>query len=485
MAAEGPETTGPDLSGRATGLAEGAGGVWSPARRGLTAALVASVTLVGSETLAVATVMPAVAEDLGYGGYGLAFSVFSVGSIVGVLLAGPATDRVGPWRPFLLGMTLFAVGLAVGAAAPHLGVLIAGRLLQGLGAGAIPAVSYACIGRAYPEAVKPRMLAVLSTAWVLPGVVGPGLAGLVAEHVGWRWVFGGLLPLVALAIAAASGPLRRLAPDTVGSLAGLPVLDALRFAAGVGLFIAAIDRLQPFSALAVLSAAAMVLIGMVAAGRPAQRLLPGGWWKARPGIAAAVVARALVAYAFVAVDAFVPLALTDVRGRSLIFASLAVSIATLVWSVGSWVADRAVARTGPGRLAAYGALLVMAGVLLQTLLLFDSVPVFIGLPGVAVAALGMGVAFTPLAMLVLDQQEEANAGVASSWMSLFELLGFAFGPAVGGALVAAAPAPPGLARNLTVAFLLAAVVAGAAVALRGRLVPAAARSGASARSPRR
>jgi MFS family permease len=443
----------------------------------LTAALVVAVVLVGSETLAVATVMPAVADDLGLGGYGLAFSLFSVGSVVGVLLAGPASDRRGPLVPFVLGMGLFALGLVVGTAAPSMPVLVAGRALQGLGAGAIPAVSYACIGRAYPEASRPRMLAVLSTAWVLPGLVGPGLAGLVAAGAGWRWVFGGLVPLVVLATVAAVRPLGRLSDPATGRAPGsapappLPVLDAVRFAVGVGLLVAAVGRVRPTDPWAMLVALAFAAAGVVCAAGPSRRLLPAGWWSARPGIAAVVVARALVAYAFIAADAFVPLLLTDVRGRSLTFASLAVSLAALVWSVGSWLAERLVVRVGPSRLAAIGAAVVAVGVLWQVTLAVTAVPVVVALGGVALAAGGMGIAFTPLAMLVLDHPADAGAGVASSWMSLFEQLGFACGPLLGGALVAASSDPSALGRNLAASFVVAAGAAVIVVLLGGRLSP--------------
>lgn len=451
-----------------------AGGVWAPGSRELTAALVASVTLVGSETLAIATVMPVVSDELGVAGYGLAFSVFFVGSIVGVLLAGPATDRVGPRRPFLIGMGLFGAGLAVGALAPAMLVLLAGRLLQGLGAGVIPAVGYACIGRAYPEPARPRMLAVLSTAWVLPGVIGPGLAGFVAGQAGWRWVFGGLLPLVVLTAAAAVRPLGRLDPaPAILPIGGLPVLDTVRFAAGVGLVVAAVDRLLPFGLPAVALAAVIAAVGVLCAAGPARRLLPAGWWRARRGVAAAVTVRGLLSYAFLAVDAFVPLVLTDVRGRSVVFASLAVSVSALVWSAGSWAAERLVSRFGAARLSAAGAALVTVGVAGQMVLLIPAVPIPLGLAGVAVAAFGMGLSLTPLSMLVLDQREEVSTGRASSWMALFEQLGFAAGPLLGGLLVTAAPIPPGLTRGLAVAFAVAVAIAALATALRPRLLPVA------------
>ena len=71
--------------------------------------------------------------------------------------------------------------------------------VQGFGAGAVPSIGYVAIGRSYPEALRPRMFAVLSSAWVIPGLLGPSLASIVEHALGWRWVFLGLLPFVLVA----------------------------------------------------------------------------------------------------------------------------------------------------------------------------------------------------------------------------------------------------------------------------------------------
>src|SRR6202007_2657270 len=97
------------------------------------------------------------------------------------------------------GVRLFGAGLAVAGLAPSMGVLLAGRVLQGLGAGAVPSVAYASIGRSLPEPLQARMMAILSTAWVAPGLAGPALSAEVARLFGWRWVFLGLLPVVVVA----------------------------------------------------------------------------------------------------------------------------------------------------------------------------------------------------------------------------------------------------------------------------------------------
>src|SRR5499425_947009 len=186
-------------------------GLWAPQTRALTVGLVLTVTFVASEALAVVTVMPIVARDLGgLRLYGWVFSAFMLGSVVGIVLAGREADRRGPAVPFVAGLVLFGAGLAVAGLAPSMEVLVAGRVLQGLGAGAVPAVAYAAIGRSLPGPLRARMMAVLSTAWVVPGLAGPVLAAEVARLFGWRWVFLGLLPVVAVSGAVAVPALIRL-----------------------------------------------------------------------------------------------------------------------------------------------------------------------------------------------------------------------------------------------------------------------------------
>src|SRR6201999_2130113 len=174
-----------------------AGGIWTPGRRSLTIGLVLAVTLVAFEALAIATVLPVVSRQLGdLRLYGWVFSAFLLASLIGIVVAGTLADRAPLGRPMLAGLALFTLGLIIGGTAPDMAILVAGRAVQGLGAGVVPAVAYVAISRCYPEESRPRMFAVLSTAWVVPGLAGPGIAALVAEAVGWRWVFLGLIPLV-------------------------------------------------------------------------------------------------------------------------------------------------------------------------------------------------------------------------------------------------------------------------------------------------
>src|ERR1700730_11129975 len=211
-------------------------GLWAPSRRALTAGLVLTITFVATEALAVVTVLPIVARHLGgLQVYGWVFSAFMLGSIVGIVGAGRAADRRGPAVPYVGGLILFTSGLAIAGLAPSMAVLVVGRALQGIGAGAMPAVAYVVIGRTLAGRLRARMMAVLSTAWVLPGLAGPALSAEVARQFGWRWVFLGLIPLVAVTGALAMPALLRLGAPAARSPRGHRLLGGVATAAGAGL----------------------------------------------------------------------------------------------------------------------------------------------------------------------------------------------------------------------------------------------------------
>src|SRR5262249_7288519 len=169
-------------------------------RRALSIGLVLTVSIAAFEALAVATVLPETVREIGgLAWYGWAFTGFLLANLAGIPLAGEAADRRGPAPPYVAGVLLFGVGLGVAGSAHSMLVLVAGRVLQGAGAAALSAVSYVAVARAYPADAQPRMMAMLSSAWVIPGLFGPALAAAVARSAGWRFVFLGLVPATLLA----------------------------------------------------------------------------------------------------------------------------------------------------------------------------------------------------------------------------------------------------------------------------------------------
>ena len=251
-------------------------GLWAPHRRALTLGLVLTVTFVASEALAVITVMPVVARDLnGLALYGWAFSSFQLASLVGIVLAGRDADRHGPARPYVAGLVLFATGLLVAGLAPSMWVLVAGRCLQGLGAGAVPAVAYVAIGRSLREAQRARMMAVLSTAWVVPGRRRPG--GGSGRGAPVRVALGVPRPDPAWSLVA--GPIAVPALVRLGRTEAPPaeehrIADAVRTAAGAAFVLAAL------SAHDVLFGLGLAAVGVIVGVAPLRRLLPAGTLRA-------------------------------------------------------------------------------------------------------------------------------------------------------------------------------------------------------------
>ncbi len=407
-------------------------GLWAPDRRGLTIGLVLTITFIASEALAVVTVMPVVARDLGgLSLYGWAFSAFMLGSLVGIVLAGRDADRHGPARPYVAGLVLFASGLVVAGLAPSMAVLVVGRSLQGLGAGAVPAVAYVAIGRTLPEALRPRMMAVLSTAWVVPGVVGPALAAAVAHLFGWRWVFLGLVPLVALAGPIALPSLVHLGRPRANPRTEHRVSDGLRTAAGAALCLGALGGHG--LALGLALGIAGVVVGLPAL----RRLLPPGTLAARPGLPATILLRGLLTFAFFGADAYVTLSVTTVRHHGTLMAGAVVTASTLAWTAGAWVqAQRSTAWEG-ARLVRAGLGCILLGIAGMATFVHPGVPVVVAFASWTVSGFGMGLSYAPISLMMLRAAPSGREGWASASLNLVDVLGIALGVGIGGGAVAA------------------------------------------------
>lgn len=423
--------------------------------------MVLTVTLVAFESMAIATVMPLVEEDLGdLWLYGWVFSAFFLGNLVGVVVAGSAADRRRPAVPYAVGLVVFSVGLVVGGAASSMSMLVAGRLLQGLGAGAMPAVAYVCIGRGYRPEARARMFALMSTAWVVPSVAGPALAGLIGATLGWRWVFLGLLPLCGvIGLVALSGVRTIGTPEE--RTAEATVLRAIQVAVGAGLLLAGLQARSVVLVLALVCAGAAIMV-------PAfRRLTPPGTLRGRAGLPAAVLVRGLLGFGFFAADAYVPFAITTVRGMSATLGGLALTTATFTWTLASWLQARWVDRVGPRRLVLGGLLVIGGGSLSLLAVLVPSIPAWIGLVSWGIGGFGIGLAFAPLSLVTLALAAPGEEGRATAGLQLSDMLGTALGTGVAGAIVTfGSRTLDSETAGLVLVFLVAAAVSflGAAVA---------------------
>ncbi len=444
-----------------------ADGLWAPVRRPLTVGLALAVTVVAFEALAVATVLPIVSRDLGgIRLYGWVFSAFLLASLFGIAVTGTIADRGPLQRPMLAGLTLFAAGLVVGGTAPTMSVLVAGRALQGLGAGVVPAVAYVAISRGYPGHTRPRMFAVLSSAWVVPGLIGPAAAAVVATQVGWRWVFLGLLPLVGVAGVIAVVALRHVPPPDRARHTDIPYLPVIGVVAGAALALGAATD----GTLAVVVAG--LVCGLAVLGLSLRKLTPAGTLRAAPGLPVTVLTRGLMTFAFFAGEAYVPYALTTVRHSAPTLAALALVASTMSWTAGSWIQARYVRRIGPRRLVRIGQQVTLLGLALMGTALLPAAPAAIGVLAWGIAGSGMGVAYAPLSVTTLDRAAPGEAGTATSALQLCDVLGQALGTGGAGAVVAVMVAGGHGARlGVALAFGLGAV-AGLIALVFGHRLPA-------------
>jgi len=446
-----------------------AGGLWSAERRPLTLGLVLTITLVASEALAISTAMPVVARDLGgLELYGLVFSAFFVGSLFGIVVVAGLIDRVGVLIPFVAGLVLFAIGLLIGGAAPSMEVLIAARFIQGIGGGTIPPVAYVAIGRSLPESLRPRMFATLSTAWILPGVFGPGVAGFVAETFHWRLVFLGLLPLILVSGSMSIRGLRALPaghPAAAGPSPWRRLGEATVLAAGIVLVTAGLA-----------SEALPLIVGLTAAGLAItalamSRLAPPGTLRARRGYPTAVLLRGVLTFAFFCIDAYVALLLVEVRGWSATAAGLALTAATISWTAGSWTQARLSDRIRTEQFVLVGFPIVAIFIAALGLVLLPQVPAWLAVPIFAAAGFGMGLTYSQFAIIVLRDAPAAIQGTVTAGLTLTDVIGTAIGTGVAAAAVAASVRAglgpgPGIAAAVVVGSVVAFVGFGLAPRLR-------------------
>jgi MFS family permease len=150
----------------------------------------ALVFLAAFESLAVTTIMPIVNRELnGASLYAMAFAGPLATGVIGMVAAGNWSDRRGPVAPLYLSVALFTAGLLMAGTAGAMPLLVAGRLVQGLGGGAMTVALYVVVARVYPPQLHAKVFAGFAAAWVIPSLVGPFAAGLVAQLASWHWVF--------------------------------------------------------------------------------------------------------------------------------------------------------------------------------------------------------------------------------------------------------------------------------------------------------
>nr|WP_281366544.1 MFS transporter [Nocardioides thalensis] len=396
------------------------------------------IAFVAFEAMAVATMMPTVARDLdGLDLYALAFAAPLASGVVGMVAAGMWSDRTGPVAPLLVSMALFAAGLVVAGLAPSMEMLLVGRVLQGLGGGALTVGLYVLVGLVYPPPLQPAVFASFAAAWVLPSLFGPGLAALVADVWTWRWVFLGTIAFVALALVLLAPALRRLEPRAeAGEPGGYSRLWWAVVGAAAVLALELAGSARGAAAVGGVVALAVVWIAL-------GRLLPRGSRVAARGLPAVVATRGLLAAMFFCAEAYIVYVLQEHWDLSAGRAGIALTCVGVVWAAASQVQARLGERVSHSRAMVIGTSIVLLALtgLAGSVLAFESgarpsavVPV----AAYVLAGAGMGFAYPRTGVAMLATSTDQDRGFNSSALSIADSLGAALALSVAGAAFAAA-----------------------------------------------
>ena len=430
------------------------GGVLAPQYRALTVGMVALITLVAFESLAVTTAMPTVAQALdGLSLYALAFGGPLASGVVAMVVSGTWSDLKGPTRPLWHGTAWFLAGLIIAGLAPSMEVLVAGRIIQGFGSGLLTVALYVVVGQLYPARLRPRIFAAFATGWVVPSLVGPAIAGLIVEHTSWRIVF---LAVPAIAIPAALVMRPGLARGSAhearpGRLWDKRAMWAIAAAVGVGLLHYGGQQSGVLQLV-------LLVVGLAGVIAFAPRLLPSGTFTFGRGLPSVVALRGLVAAAGFGAEVFLPLMLTRERGLSPALAGLVLTVSALSWTAASWYRGRPNQPFSHAVFLQAGMVSIVLGIVTAALTLNSQVPVVVGILGWSLTGLGMGTVFPTLSVLVLEYSERDQQGANSSALQLSDSLATATVLAVGGSLFAALEPHSAITAYL-VAFGLPALLA--------------------------
>ncbi len=411
--------------------------ILSPAYAATTIGLFSLIAFAAFEAMAVTTVMPTVARDLdGFDYYALSFAAPFASGVVGMVAAGMWSDRSGVLRPLMASMVVFSLGLVVCGLAPTMEVLVIGRVVQGLGSGAMVVAVYVVVGLIYPAVLRAAIFASFAAAWVLPALFGPALAAFVAHAIGWRWVFLGTVALVALAAALVAPSVRSLPQPQASrrtpraqlwwaTLAAVAVLSLELLGSGTGI-----------SLLAAAVAFVLVVVGL----RP---LLPAGALTGARGLPSVIVTRGLLAAAFFCAEAYIVYVLQDRWGLTPGQAGIALTCVGVVWAASSQASSRLGTRVSHVRAMRFGAAVVLVGVsAVAVLVLLRSrgagIPAVAPIAGYVFASVGMGFAYPRTGVAMLAATTDEDRGFNSSALSVADSIGAALALSVSGIAYAAA-----------------------------------------------
>ncbi|HTU75861.1 MAG TPA: MFS transporter, partial [Trebonia sp.] len=331
-------------------------------------------------------------------------------------------------RVYILGLGLFAVASLTCGLSPNVGVLIAARGVQGLGAAAMFASTMALISSSYSGRDRGVAFGVWGAVTGAAGATGPIVGGLLTTHVGWRWIFLVNLPVSVCAVALSLAVIRETR-DPRPRRVDLPGMASFTVAAAA-LTYALIrgDWASPLT-IALLIVAALALLVFAGVERVRRDPMLDLALLRNRSFTVILAAGALLSAAAWAALTYESLWLQSVLGLSAISAGLVVLPCSVAALLVSAMVGRVIHRMQPRLLIGGGLVIVVAGALAQASISASSGWAAV-IPGLVLVGAGAGLAVAPLSATAMAAGPGERAGMAGGALNAFRQLGYAFGIAI-------------------------------------------------------
>ena len=387
------------------------------------------------DVLIVITALPTIVGDLG-GRSGISWIVtaYLLTSTAAAPIYGKLSDLYGRMRLYQLAIAVFVAGSAFSALSQDMGMLIAGRAIQGMGSAGLMTLPSAMVADVAAPRQRARFQSVTILNFTLASALGPLVGGIFVDDISWRWIFWINLPLGALALLATTRlyvPTRRTATAVI-DYAGSALIVALASC----LLLAITDAEngggfgQPRVLWLLASGLVLTAVFVVVERRAAAPIMPPRFFQNRRFN---VVSATSVLYnaAIQAAWTLMPIFFQVVKGASATVSGLLVLPFVIGTTISSIVTGRLISRTGRYKWSALTgqALTAIAFILYASMTTGTSR--FQATVYMAVAGLGIGAVLNPLVVIVQNTVAAEDLGAATAATGLFRSLGSAFGAAVG------------------------------------------------------
>ena len=405
------------------------------------AALMLSTGLIAIDATILATAVPSIVRDLGsYEQFPWLFSVYLLAQAVSVPIYSRFADTVGRKPIILLGIALFLLGSILCGFAWSMPSLIAFRVIQGLGAGAVAPMAMTIVGDIYTVAERAKVQGYIASVWAVSSVVGPALGGLFAQLDAWRWIFWINIPLCLI---AAWVLVRRYREEKQTTTHRIDFVGAVLLTVGLtGIILGMLEGGNAWDWLSVpsllcfgIGALALVVFGVVERRVPEPivdlRLIT------RPLILSTTIVSLGVGALLTGVTSFAPAYLEGSLGIAPLLSGLAVAAITLGWPIAAANVGRLYLRIGFRRTTLIGVSVASTAAIL--LAVVSPWPNPFVLAGVAFL-LGFGLGWTAAPTLIAAQSsvEWGERGAVTGMNAFARSAGSAVGVAVFGAISNAA-----------------------------------------------